>query len=255
MTVSIGKATGSSMVSFVLVVDSEPQNLIFTSMIVQRLGYPVCSALGVGNALEIAGSSVPSLVISDLNLKGLGGLELLELLRQKPSTRSVPVVIMCRELLPEQEHACRKAGVSVCVEKPVQVNDLYQAIHPLLEPGTRRKDVRIRTRLSIEVNGRMLDCTEGECCTNVSVNGIYLQTRKPYPVSGEVQVRVRINDEELSGAARVVHCQEPGDGRAGSWGVGLQFIRTSPGAGEIIRRFIHDEVVHGMDAADETGTG
>jgi DNA-binding response OmpR family regulator len=67
---------------FVLAVDDGPQSLISLSMITQRPGYHACSALGVGNALEIASASALCLVIAELHLKGLSGLDLLERLRQ-----------------------------------------------------------------------------------------------------------------------------------------------------------------------------
>lgn len=239
--------TSRSNNSFVLVVDSEPESLLFTSMVIQRLEYHACSALGVGNALEIANTSAPHLVVTELRLKGLSGLDLLERLRQKPATSAVPVVIMTRGLTPEVAAQCRQAGAAACLEKPLQVNELYQAIHPLIEPGTRRRHIRIATRLSVTVNGRPLDCVEGECATNLSVNGLYLRTKASYPVESEVLVRVTINEEEIEAEARVVYCQPPEDGCSGMWGVGLQFVRTSPEAGEIMRRFIHDEVTHGMD--------
>ena len=232
---------------FVLVVDSEPQSLIFLSMIIQRLGYHACSALGVGNALEIASASVPSLVIAELHLKGLSGLNLLERLGQKPETAAVPVIIVTRELTPEIEYQCRAAGAAACLEKPVKVNPLYQAIHRLIEPGSRRTDVRIETRLSVTVDGRPLDCADGECVTNLSVNGMYLRTRKAYPDNSRVRMRVVINEEEIEAEARVAYCRPPEDGCSDLWGVGLQFLETSPEAGEIIRRFINDEVTHGIE--------
>ena len=243
--------TSGSANSFVLVVDSEPRSLIFTSMIVQRLGYPVCSALGVGNALEIAAASAPVLIITEHYLKGLSGLDLLERVRQKPAVSSVPVVVMTRELTPGLLQQCREAGAAACLEKPIKVGELYQAIHPLLEPGTRRSHVRIPTRLSVIVNDRPLDCIEGECATNLSVNGLYLRTRTSYPEDSQVLVRLTLNEEEVEAEARVAYCHLPEDGCSGMWGVGLQFLRTSPEAGEIMRRFIHDEVTHGMDPAWE----
>jgi Tfp pilus assembly protein PilZ len=111
--------------------------------------------------------------------------------------------------------------------------------------------MRIRTRLSVVLNDRPLDCSEGECAVNLSVNGMNVRTRTSYPVNGEVIVRMTINEEEIEAEARVAYCHPPEDGCSGMWGVGLQFLRTSPEAGEIMRRFIHDEVTHGMDPAWE----
>jgi CheY-like chemotaxis protein len=220
-------------------------------MIVQRLGYPVCSALGVGNALEIASASSPVLVITELSLKGLSGLDLLARLRQKPAVSAVPVIVMTRELTSELFQQCRAAGATACLEKPIKVSELYEVIHPLIEPGTRRTHVRIGTRLSVFVNDRPLDCVEGECATNLSVNGMYLRTRTSYPENSQVLIRLTLNEEEIEAEARVAYCHSPEDGCSGMWGVGLQFLSTSAEAGEIMRRFIHDEVTHGMDPAWE----
>ncbi len=237
--------TGSRVDHFILVVDSEPQGLISLSMIIQRLGYHACSALGVGNALEMASAKTPCLVITELNLKGLGGLDLLELLRQRPEP--VPVIIMARDRTPEIEERCRAAGAAACLEKPVQVTDLYQAIQPIIEPGSRRAHVRIATRLSVTVDDRPLDCADGECVTNLSVNGMHLRTRKAYPVEAQVRIVATLNEEKIEAAARVAYNSPPEEGASVMWGIGLQFLRTSPEAGEIIRRFINDEVTHGID--------
>jgi CheY-like chemotaxis protein len=237
--------------SFVLVVNSEPKSLIFTAMMVQRLGYNACSALGVANALEIACTTPPAIVITELHLKGLGGLDLLDLLRQHAVTRAVPVVIVAREPTPEFEQQCRKAGAAAVLNKPLKINSLYQVIQPVLDPGSRRGHVRIETRLPVRLNDRPLDCLHGECATNLSVNGMYLRTRQAYPDNARVKVHVILNDEQIAAEARVVRCLPHEDGHPGMWGIGLQFFATSPESGEIIRRFIHDEVTHGMDPAGE----
>jgi CheY-like chemotaxis protein len=251
MTAEIPWNPQGSSGSFVLVVDSEPQSLIFTSMMIQRLEYHACSALGVGNALEIACATPPALIIAELHLKGLGGLDLLELLRQNRLTCAVPVVIMTGELTPEIEQQCRMAGAAAVLEKPLKVNALYQTIHPILEPGSRREHMRIKTKLFVKVNDRPLDSGEGECAANLSANGMYLRTSRAYPENSRVTVHITLNDEKITTESRVVHCHPNEDGRPGMWGIGLQFFETSPEAGEIIRRFIHDEVTHGMDPAWE----
>jgi CheY-like chemotaxis protein len=251
MAIDSPRDSPGSMRSFVLVVNSEPKSLMFTSMMVQRLGYHACSALGVGNALEIASATPPALVITDLHLKGPGGLALLDLLRRNAVTRTVPVAIIVRELAPGVEQQCRKAGAVAVLEKPVKINALYQVIQPLLEPGSRRGQVRIRTVLPVKVNDRTLDSVDGECAANLSANGMYLRSRQAYPDNARVMVHITLDEEQIVAEARVVHCRPHEDGRSGMWGIGLQFIATSPEAGEIIRRFIHDEVTQGMDPAGD----
>jgi len=249
------RSTPESMESMnrsVLVVDSDARNLVLMSTILQRLGYHACSALGVGNALEIASASSLSLIVTELRLKGLSGLDLLQHIRQLDRTAAVPVIVMTHDLAPEIEQQCRRAGALSCISKPVQVNELYDALQPVLEPGSRRRNVRIPTRLSVLLNDRPLDCADGECATNLSANGMYLRTLRPYPEGSEVVLQVSLQEEAVRAEARVVHCQSPDDRASGTWGIGLQFVRTSPGAKEIIRRFINDEVAFGiLPAIDE----
>ena len=236
---------------FVLVVNSEPRSLIFTCMMVQRLGYHACSAISVATALEIAKATPPAIVITELHLKGLGGLDLIELLRQNAVTRAVPVVIAAREPTPEVEQQCREAGAAAVLHKPLKINPLYQVIQPQLDPGSRRGHVRIKTRLPVRLNDRPLDWVDGECATNLSVNGMYLRTRQACRDNARLMVHITLNDEQIAAEARVVHCLPHEDGHPGMWGIGLQFLATTPESGEIIRRFIHDEVTHGMDPPEE----
>jgi two-component system, chemotaxis family, chemotaxis protein CheY len=230
----------------VLVVDSDAQGLVFLSMMLQKLGYRACTALGVGRALELVSDSLPAVIISELNLRGLNGLDLLQRLREEPRAREVPVVIMTAEFTPELDRRCREAGASACLEKPVLADELYQAVQPAVNPGSRRRDFRIRTSLSVHVNDRPLDCVEGECATNLSANGIFLRTLNPYPVDARVRIEVTLYGQAVEAEARVVYCRPPGEENTGMWGIGLQFLKTSPQGGEIIRRFINDEVSHGI---------
>jgi len=251
MTIGTSRDSPGRSHSFVLVVNREPGSLLFTSMMVQRLGYHARSAVGVGKALEIASANPPALVITELHLKDRGGLELLVLLRQNDVTHAVPVVIVARNIAPDVEQQCRKAGAAAVLHKPLKIDSLYEVIHPLLDPLSRRGHMRIKTRFPVKLNDLPLDCADGECATNLSVNGMHLVTRKAYPDNTRVVVHISLNEEQIAAEARVVHCLPQEGARSGMWGVGLQFLTTSPGSGEIIRRFIHDEVTHGMDPAGE----
>jgi CheY-like chemotaxis protein len=243
-----GNAPGSSgrNSNFVLVVDSDAQSLVFMSMILQRLEYPVCSALGVGNALEIASASVPALVITELNLRGMNGLELIHGLRQAPRTRAVPVIVMTNELTAHLEQQCREAGALSCIGKPVQANELFRLIHPVMDPESRRKNIRIQTRLNVFINDHPLDCAEGECASMLSTKGMYVRTLRPYDRETQVHIRIELNEETLAADARVIYCHTFGEGPFGTPGMGLQFLTITPHERELIRRFINEEVSHGI---------
>jgi CheY-like chemotaxis protein len=232
--------------SYVLVVDSDTENLMFMSMILQRINLPVCTVLGVGHALETIATAMPSLIITELHLKGLSGHDLMQRIKQDPRTSSVPIIVMTRELTPEVEKQCLQAGAIACLEKPIQSDALCQAIYQVIEPRSRRANIRIPTRLAVTVNERPLDCVEDECATNLSADGMYIRMLQSYPVHARVLVQLNLHGQIVTAEARVVFCQPSSEGPAGMQGIGLQFLSTSPQGRELIRRFINNEVDHGL---------
>ena len=232
--------------SYVLVVDNDARNLVFMSMVLQRVGYPVCSAHSATAALEMANVSAPSLIIADMKLRGMGGIELIQEIRKGPRTRAVPVIIMNDTLTPELEQQCRARGAAGCLSKPVLADELYRMVHPIIEPGSRRKQVRIQTRLTVAVNDTLLDCAEGECASMLSANGMYIQTLKHYPLGTQVQLRIDLDEQTVLAEAGVIYCHTYGEGPFGTPGIGLQFLKITPQGREVIRRFINDELTHGL---------
>jgi len=232
--------------SFVLVADNDARSLVFMAMIIQRLGYPVCTANNSEKALEKAYFSSPSLIIAELKLRGMGGLELMNRVRQEPRISAVPVIIMTREHTLELEKQCRQAGAEGCLLKPVQADELYQAICQIIEPASRRAHIRIQTSLPVFVNDRPLDCVKGECATSLSASGMHIRTLRPYPVNSLVLVQLTLHGQDITAEARVIYCRASGEEPSGIPSIGLRFMKTSPQGREIIRRFINDEVTHGL---------
>lgn len=240
---SAGTGGGSG---FVLVVDNDAQSLVIMAMILQRLGYRVCTANFADKALEMAHFSPPSLVITDMNLRGMTGLALMHRLRDAPRTADVPVIILSAEFSPEFARNCRQAGAVACLPKPVQADELYQAVHRIIDPQSRRADIRIPACPPVSVNERLLDAAACEGVVNLSVNGMYARMQKNYPVNETVRIEVTLHGEVVQAEARVVYSHPAGDDRGGYRGMGLQFLNLSPGGRETIRRFIHKEVTHGL---------
>ncbi len=230
----------------VLVADNDANSLVFMSMVLQRLEYPACSANYADKALETANISVPSLIIADMNLRGMSGLELMRRVHETPRTRTVPVIIMTRELTPELEEQCRQAGAAGCLNKPVQADELYRKIQPIIEPGSRRSNIRIQTRLSVTLDDTPLDFDRGECASMLSANGMFIRTLRSFRPNVPVLIRIDLNGQIVSAEARVIYLDTSIAGTSGMTGIALQFQTLMPQGRELIRRFINDEITHGL---------
>lgn len=232
--------------SYILVADNDAQSLVFMSMVLQRLQYSVRTAHNADKAIELAQYAPPRLIITDLRLRGMTGLELMHQVGQGPRTQNIPFIITAREFTPGLKEQHRLAGAAGCLKKPVQADELYQLIHPIVEPGSRRRNLRIETQLAVTMDDTPLDAGHGECASMLSVNGMYIRTLRSFRVNTLVGIQVDLHGQIVSADARVIYLDSSNPDHAGMTGIGLQFQNISPHGRELIRRFINDEVTHGL---------
>lgn len=236
----------SGAARFVLVVDNDANSLVFMSMLFQRLEFPASPVNNVDKALETANISAPTLIIMEMKLRGMSGLELMSRVRQGTRSRTVPVIMMTKDLTPELEEQCRQAGVAGCLNKPIQADELYQMIQPIIEPGSRRRNIRIQTHLSVTLDNTQLDSGQGECASMLSANGMYIRTLRALQLNAPVLIRIDLHGQTFSAEAKVIYIDTLVEGPSGMTGVALQFQKLMPRGKELIRKFINDEVTHGL---------
>jgi CheY-like chemotaxis protein len=225
---------------YIMVVDSKAQELLSMSLLLQRFDYQVWSANSTAQALEMVAVAVPALVIADLCLPGMSGLDLLHLLKQDPRTSSVPVVF----LIPAGDDAamkqCLEEGAFGCIYKPIQAEDLYRTVQASIELSPR-KNIRIKTQLAVSVNNVPLRCIEGECASILSEYGMYVPMPKPYQKNEQLTVHIKINNRSVSAKAAVLYRHTYGEGPFKEPGMGLKFIGMASEDKDIIRQFIREE--------------
>lgn len=232
-------------VRYILIVESKTTDLFYDSMLLQRFEYRVCTVNSAGQAIELASMALPALVIADLYLPGMSGVDLIRLLRQDPRTFSLPVILLTPSGDQSGERRCRAAGAIACLIKPVQAEELYRTVQAAIE-ATPRSSIRIRTKLSVSVNNVPLDCIEGECASILSEHGVYVRTLGPYPRDDRLALEMNINGRVVLADAVVLHSHRPGEGPFMEPGMGLKFIRIAPEDQEFIRQFIREEVSRGI---------
>ena len=77
----------------ILVVDDEPEAVELVEFNLKQAGFDVLTAVDGAEALKRAHSALPSLVVLDLMLPEVDGLEVCKMLRRDPATASIPIVV------------------------------------------------------------------------------------------------------------------------------------------------------------------
>jgi CheY-like chemotaxis protein len=108
----------------VLVVDDVPATVEILCALLERLGQTVYSAQNATSALELAKHEKPELVISDIAMPDVDGLELARRLRQEPALKDVVLVALTGFGQPEDRERTKAAGYSHHIVKPVSLDTL-----------------------------------------------------------------------------------------------------------------------------------
>ncbi|HUR26332.1 MAG TPA: response regulator [Candidatus Thermoplasmatota archaeon] len=82
--------------------------------------------------LETVGRHPPDLVVLDLKMPRMGGLEALRRLRTEPATRNLPVIIFSSGSLPDEVAQCQELGVLDTVQKPIEFGAFVSAVQGIV---------------------------------------------------------------------------------------------------------------------------
>jgi CheY-like chemotaxis protein len=138
----------------ILLVDDEPAVLVVHEALLASQGHRVVTAASADEALARVAESAPDLIISDLMMRRVDGVELARELRSRPETRDIPIVLL--SVLDDRETRVRACEVAdAFLNKPVDGLELLLRIHLLLKQRARvRELVAENARLRAE-NARL----------------------------------------------------------------------------------------------------
>lgn len=234
---------------YILVVTANSDDLFSISMLLQRFTYPVCTAQTARQALDIIAVALPALVITDLVLPDMSGLDMLR--NVKGDVRTLPILL----LLPDTDEHVEKRMVEIggsvpCLTKPVHSEDLYRAVQSVIE-STPRAHVRIPTELPVLVNKILLDVSRGEYVMNISENGLFVRMQKPARRDDRVSIEMNINGRAVKAEAVVLHSRRSGEGAYRDPGMAVRFTEITSADREAIQKFVRGEVTRGIKAESE----
>ncbi len=224
------------------------RNMLTLSLLLQRFSYEVLIADTAALALQRIAALQPALVITELALPDMSGMNLLQNLRKNQNMRTLPVIVMVPPGDAAAESRCLGYGAAGCITKPVQAEELYWTIQQLIEPKPR-SSMRIDTHMPISVDNLSLDCGASECSIDLSEQGMRVPIDKPYPTNKRITVQLHMKERTISAEGSVRYCITGTSGHSVSPVMGLKFTSIAPQDKEFIRKFIRDEVVRDINAA------
>jgi len=128
-----------TMKTKILVVDDEPDQLELIDIHLTAAGFDVLSTGSGAEALQQARALRPQLILLDVMLPGLDGLEVCKLLRRDPATSSIPIVMLTARAMEIDRVLGLELGADDYITKPFSVRELVLRVKKLLNRQPARQ--------------------------------------------------------------------------------------------------------------------
>ena len=112
----------------VLIIEDNAANMKFATFLLESAGHTVLSATDAEAGLTSARGEQPDLILMDIQLPGMDGLEATMLLKRDDATRAIPVIALTALTMKGDEERIRAAGCDGYIAKPLRYQDFLATI-------------------------------------------------------------------------------------------------------------------------------
>ena len=116
----------------VLVIEDNAANMTLALFLLESAGHSVLSATDAEAGLTLARAEQPNLILMDVQLPGMDGLEATGLLKRDEATRAIPVIALTALAMKGDEERIRAAGCDGYIAKPMRYQEFLAAIEAQL---------------------------------------------------------------------------------------------------------------------------
>ena len=121
-----------------LYVEDNPENLELVEQIVARRPHLRLVSAADGNAgVALARTCHPDVILMDINLPGISGIDAMRILRADPLTGHIPIIAISANAMPHDIEQALSAGFFSYVTKPIRMNELLEALNVALDAAAR----------------------------------------------------------------------------------------------------------------------
>ena len=122
----------------ILIVEDNDKNRKLVRDVLTFKGYEVIETETGEEGVELARERSPRLVLMDIRLPGIDGVEALRRLRAEETTRGIPVMAMTASVMSDDRQKIMAAGFDAYQSKPINVTEFVAAVAQLLASPPRR---------------------------------------------------------------------------------------------------------------------
>ncbi len=131
----------------ILILDDVIINLEILQSIIEEEGYEPLPALSVQEAIDIMNESLPQLILSDISMPEMNGLEFCRLLKSNPRTRDIPVIFITVLNSPEEKEEAFLAGAVDFIPKPFERVEVIMRIRNQLNNYQLKQEMKNYNRM------------------------------------------------------------------------------------------------------------
>jgi two-component system cell cycle response regulator DivK len=118
--------------SLVLIVEDNDKNLKLVRDVLQVKGFSTIEAGTAEDGIKLAAERKPDLILMDIHLPGINGIEALKVLRADAATSKIPVIAVTASVMQQDRKLITDAGFDGYVGKPINLKEFLDAVRDIL---------------------------------------------------------------------------------------------------------------------------
>jgi two-component system cell cycle response regulator DivK len=119
--------------SLILIVEDNDKNLKLVRDVLQVKGYQTIEAGTGEDGIALARERHPDLILMDIQLPGINGIEALKLLRADASTARIPVIAVTASVMQQDRNLITEAGFDGYIGTPINLKEFIETVRTMLE--------------------------------------------------------------------------------------------------------------------------
>jgi len=112
----------------ILYVEDNFENKLFVRRVIESMGHEMLEAETGQQSLELAADRPPDLILMDINIPGMDGLETTVKFKENPALTHIPVIALTANAMKGDKERCLAAGCDGYLQKPIGVSDLRRTV-------------------------------------------------------------------------------------------------------------------------------